>query len=140
MNNPNQQDAIATLERCAALILDDSLPFEFNHDVLSRLFEVAFGASHKSFEADTVIPVNPASGGGEAVYAVSLIRGVVLNLDGEMRLMSVSVIPRKVREREKLMSVVGIARDPMRDVAARHDDYLAEIHDRKISEWRRGAI
>lgn len=139
MNKPNQQDPIQELERCAALILHDSLPFEFNHEVLSRLFETAFGESHESFEADTVISVNP-NGGGESVYAVSLIRGVILNLDSEMRLMSVSVIPRKVRERERLMSVVGIGHDPMRDVAARHDDYLAEMYDRKISAWRRGAI
>lgn len=96
MNKPNQQDAIATIERCAALILDDALPFEYNHEALSRLFKAAFGESHESFEADAVIPVNPDAGGGEAVYAVSLIRGVILHLDGKMRL--------DVRQRHPLQS------------------------------------
>ena len=140
MDKSNQQDAIATLERCAALILDDSLPFEFNHEALSRLFEAAFGESHESFEADTVIPVNPNADGGESAHSVSLLRGVILNLDGEMRLMSVSVTPRKARERERLMGIVGIASDPMGDVAVRHDDYLDEIYDEKIAEWRCNAV
>ena len=125
MNEPNPQDAIKELERCAARILDDPLSLEYTHEALTRLFEDAFGESPRSFKADTVIPVN-ADADGESAYAVSLIRGVILNLDGDMRLASVSVIPHKIRERDRLMSIVGIGHDPMRDVAARHDDYLAE--------------
>ena len=54
-------------------------------------------------------------------------RGVILNLDGDMRLVSATVIPHKIRERDRLMSIVGIGHDSKTDVAARHDDYLAEI-------------
>ena len=121
------EEAIKTLERVAALILDDSLPFEFNHQALTQLFEAAFGVSPRSFAADTVIPVNQKDGGDDAAYTVSMTRGVILNLDENMRLASSTIIPRKIRERDKLMSIVGIAHDSKRDVAARHDDYLAEI-------------
>lgn len=121
------EEAIKTLERVAALILDDSLPFKYNHQALTRLFAAAFGVSPRSFAADTVIPINQKGGGDDAAYTASMTRGVILNLDENMRLVSVSIIPRKIRERDKLMSIVGIAHDSKRDVAARHDDYLAEI-------------
>ena len=121
------EDAVKTLESVAALILDDSLPFEFNHQALTRLFKAAFDVSPRSFAADTVIPVNRKDGGDDAAYTVSMTRGVILNLDENMRLASATIIPRKIRERDKLMSIVGIAHDSKRDVAARHDDYLAEI-------------
>ena len=120
------EDAIKTLERVAALILDDSLPFKFNHQALVRLFKAAFGKSPGSFKSNTVIPINQKDGGDDSAHHASLVRGVVLNLDLSMNLLSVTITPRKVRERKKLMSIVGIGHDPMRDVAARHDDYLAE--------------
>lgn len=120
------EDAVKALERCAALIRDDSLPFEFNHDALVRLFKAAFDKTPGSFKTNTVIPINQEDGGDDAVHHASLVRGVVLNLDLNMKLLSVAITPRKVRERKKLMGIVGIGHDPMRDVAARHDDYLAE--------------
>ena len=120
------EDAVKALEHCAALIRDDSLPFEFNHEALVRLFKAAFNKVPGSFKTNTVIPISQKDGGDDAVHHASLVRGVVLNLDLAMNLLSVTITPRKVRERKKLMSVVGIGHDPMRDVAARHDDYLAE--------------
>ena len=120
------EEAIKVLERVAALILDDSLPFTFNHQALVRLFKAAFDKSPGSFKVNTVIPINQKDGGNDAARHASLVRGVVLNLDLGMNLLSVTITPRKVRERKKLMSIVGIGHDPMRDVAARHDDYLAE--------------
>ena len=63
----------------------------------------------------------------DAARCVSMTRGVTLNLDGDMRLVSATIIPHKIRERDRLMSIVGIGNDSKRDVAARHDDYLAEI-------------
>lgn len=121
------EDAVKALERCAALIRDDSLPYEFDHEALVRLFKAAFNKTPGSFKTNTVIPVNQKDGGDdESAHRASLVRGVVLNLDLNMKLLSVTITPRKVRERKKLMSIVGIGKDSMPDVAARHDDYLAE--------------
>ena len=120
------EEAVKVLERVAALILDDSLPFAFNHQALVRLFKAAFDKSPGSFKSNTVIPISQKDGGDGSAHHASLVRGVVLNLDLGMNLLSVTITPRKVRERKKLMSIVGIASDSKTDVAARHDDYLAE--------------
>ena len=120
------EDAIKALERCAALILDDSLPFAFNHRALTRLFVAAFGVSPRSFDSDATLAVDGRNG-EDAARSASMTRGVILNLDGDMRLVSATIIPHKIRERDMLMSIVGIGHDSKRDVAARHDDYLAEI-------------
>ena len=76
-------------------------------------------------KTNTTIPVDSGSN-GEPTYHISLVRGVVMNLDLSMRLVSITVTPRKVRERRKLMRIVGIGRDPASDVSAKHDEYLAE--------------
>ena len=125
MDKPSPQDAIEALEHCASLIEDDSLPDCMDHESLVSLFRAAFGKSPGSFRKNTTIftegicDVEPA-------YHISLVRGVVLNLDLEMRLVSVTITPRKFRERKKLMSIVGIGHDPNPDVSIGHDDYLAE--------------
>ena len=120
------EDAIKALERCAALILDDSLPFAFNHRALTRLFVAAFGVSPRSFDSDATLAVDGRNG-EDAARNASMTRGVILNLNGDMRLVSATIIPHKTRERDRLMSIVGIGNDSKRDVAERHDDYLAEI-------------
>ncbi len=56
---------------------------------------------------------------------VPAIRGVYLDLDKDTRLVSISIDPRKVRERRSLMEFVGAGKDPEPDVSTRHDDYLA---------------
>ncbi len=118
-------DSIKALEHCAALIRNDSLPYEIGHETRVLLFRSAFGKSPESFKANATIPIGDQRG-GEPTYRVPLVRGVVMNLNLNMSLVSVTVTPSKVKEREKLMSIVGIGRDSATDVAARHDDYLAE--------------
>ena len=125
MDKLDPAHSIEGLEHCAALIRDDSLPEGFGYEVLVRMFKGAFGKSPGSYKANTVIPADGESN-GEPTYNISLVRGVVLNLDLGMRLVSVTVTPRKVRERRKLMGIVGIGRDPASDVSAKHDEYLAE--------------
>lgn len=85
--------------------------------------KVALGKSPGSYKRKTTVPVGQED--GDALDHVSVLRGVYLDLDRERRLVSISINPRKVRERKKLMSIVGIGKDPQPDVAARHDDYLA---------------
>ena len=125
MDKLTPEHATEGLEHCAALIRDDSLPDDIGYDTLVRMFKGAFGKSPGSYKVNTVIPADGESN-GEPTYNISLVRGVVLNLDLGMRLVSVTVTPRKVRERRKLMGIVGIGRDPASDVSAKHDEYLAE--------------
>ena len=124
-DKPSPQDAVKTLEHCASLIRDDSLPDCMHHESLVSLFKAAFGKSQVSFRKVTTIPIEGMRD-AEPVYHMSLVRGVVLNLNLEMRLASVTITPRKVRERKTMMSVIGIGHDPNPDVSIRHDDYLAE--------------
>ena len=119
-------DAVRALERCAALLRERSLPREMDHDALGALFKAAFGKSPNSYRKNSTFAVRE-DGDTESVHRVSLVRGVALNLNSEMRLVSVSVNPVKVREWKELMKIAGIGRDPKRDVSVRHDDYLAEI-------------
>lgn len=133
-------DALTGLQHCAALIRDDSLPYgwdeslshEMGYEVLKKLLKGAIGKSPGSYTAKTTVPVD--QGGGEAaVEQIPLIRGVLLGLDANRRLVSVSIDPGKYRERRKLMTIAGIGSDPNSDVALRHDDYLAmqEPHGRR---------
>ena len=132
-------DALAGLQHCAALIRDDNLPYgwdqslshEMGHGVLKSLLKEAIGKSPGSYKAKTTLPVGEG-GGGPAVQQISLIKGVLLGLDTNRRLVSVSIHPGKYRERRKVMAIVGIGSDPSPDVALRHDDYLAmqEPHGR----------
>ena len=125
-NEQGQTDAIMALKHCAVLTLDDWLRNGIDHETRVSLFESAFGKPPEAFKEDTTIYLNDERD-TETAYQASLVRGVVLNLDADLRLVSVAVTPHKVRERERLMSIVGIGRDSKSDVAARHDEYLAEI-------------
>ena len=81
-----------------------------------------FPGSHGS---KTTEPLGGADA-GPASDRVAVIRGVYVDLDSEGRPVSISIDPRKLEERRKLRSIVGIGSDPKPDVAERHDDYLAE--------------
>lgn len=123
------EEAVRALEYCAALIEDDSLPETVERETLVHLLRPVIGRAVGSFKASTTVPVRDARKGDEAeLRQISLIRGVVLNLTGDLRLVSVTISPAKVREWRKLQSFVGIASDAASDVAERHDDYLAEIY------------
>ena len=125
MDKLTPEHATEGLEHCAALIRDDSLPDDIEYGTLVRMYKGAFGKSPGSYKANTTIPVDSGSN-EEPTYHISLVRGVVMNLDLSMRLASVTVTPRKVRERRKLMGIVGIGRDSAPDVSTKHDEYLAE--------------
>ncbi len=94
------------------------------YEVLKSLVKAAIGKAPGSYKSDATVPLVDGSG-GPVQERVSVIRGVFLNFDGNERLVSISIDPRKYRERRKLMAFVGASRDPMPDVALRHDDYLA---------------
>ena len=124
-------EAVQGLRHCAALIRDDNLPYgwdeslshEMGYEVLKGLLRTALGKSPGSYKAKTTVPVG--EGGGPVVEQVSAIMGVLLDLDTNRRLVSVSIHPGKYRKRREVMAIVGIGSDPNPDVALRHDDYLA---------------
>ena len=125
----SEEQAIKGLERCATLIHDDSLPEDVRHETLVKLLKAAVGKSPGSFRRNETVKVAPDGASGEIVNKVSLVRGVYLELDRNMHLVSISVSPSKVRERRKMLGIIGIGRDRdgQRDVSGRHDEYLAEI-------------
>ena len=125
MPEPHSKDAINALERCAILIQDDFMTPYVDHQLVLSLFKMAFGKSPGSIRKNTTFPIE-SHGTGEPIYHSSLIRGVVADLDLRMRLVSITVTRRKVQEGNRMMGIVGIGHDSRTDVAARHDDYLAE--------------
>lgn len=125
MDVPSPQDAIKALEHCAVLIQDDFMTPHVNHQLVVSLFKVAFGKAPGAIRRNTTIPMEGQEA-VEPIYHSSLVRGVVADLDLRMRLVSITVTPRKMREGSNMMSIVGIGDDPCPDVSARHDHYLAE--------------
>ncbi len=122
------QDAIKGIEHCAVLIQDETLTPHVNRDRVLTLFKAAYGKSPESYRKNTAIPIE-GSGTGAPIYHSSLLRGVVADLDLEMRLVSITITPSKIREGKRMMSIVGIGRgDSSDDVSINHDDYLAEIY------------
>ena len=118
-------NAVTALEHCASLLRDDWTVKGVPVEERARLFKAYAGKAHTSFKRNTTIPTVDAND-SEAAHHISLLRGVALNMDVNMRLLSITVTPRKVREVKKLMSIAGIGSDSATDVARRHDDYLAE--------------
>ena len=117
------EEAANGLQHCAALIIDDNLPEEADFEKLKSLIRAGIGKSPGSYKSKATIQIG--EGSGDVHERVSAIRGVYLDLDGDRRLVSISINPRKVRERRELMRFVGASKDPDPHVSSRHDDYLA---------------
>lgn len=111
------------LPDCAVLIVDDNLPEEANYERLKRLISTVIGRSPESFKSEATVKIG--EGNDDVHERVSAIRGVYLDLDWERRLVSISINPRRVRERRELMRFVGASNDPDPLASVRHDDYLA---------------
>ena len=116
-------EAAKALQHCAALMEDDNLPDQAGHEALKGLVSARIGKSPGSYKSKTTVPLG--KDGGEVHEQISIVRGVYLDLDRDKRLVSISLNPRKVRDRRRLMEFVGAGRDAEVDVAAKHDDYLA---------------
>ena len=123
-----RQIAVKAIEHCVALIQDDSLPERAGHAELSELVRSVTGKSPGSFKSVTKVPAHDDQEmvAEEAASHVSLLRGVVLDLDANQGLVSITITPAKVRERRKLLQFVGIGQDEAVDVASRHDHYLGQ--------------
>ena len=124
--------AVTGLEHCASLLRDDWAIKGIDLTERTRLVRACAGKSHTSFKRNTAIPIVDADE-SQAAHHVSLLRGVVLDMDVNMRLLSITVTPGKVRETKNLMSIAEIGSDSETDVARRHDEYLAEVSPHGVS-------
>ena len=116
------REAIEALQHCAVLIVDDNLPEEADYKKLKRMINTVIGRSPESYKSEATVQIS--EGNGDIHEQVSAIRGVYLDLDTRMRLVSISIDSRKVRERRALMEFVGASKDPDPLASSRHDDYL----------------
>ena len=121
-----RSDAVKALSNAAQLIRDDNLPCEADHQAMKNLTAVAIGKSPSSVKSRTTFPL-VKDADVTVLESVPAIRGVYLNLGKSNRLVSVSVVPAKVKEFREMMRIVGIGAevDTATDVSARHDEYLA---------------
>jgi hypothetical protein len=120
-----KDQAVSALEHWATLVRDDNLPLFGQSEHLLPLLKAVLGKAPSSFKSVSRVPIKERQD-KEAIISVSVRRGVVLELDRNMQLVSVLVNPKMVRERQKLLAFVGAGHDPNPDVALRHDDYLTE--------------
>jgi len=116
------EEAIQALEYCATLIQDESLPFEVNRKTLLNLTHQATGTPFSKVKKITKIPIRE----GKAIKEVAILRGVYLHLTWNDRLVAISILPVKLKERSRALKFVGIAKDIASDVAQNHDAYLAK--------------
>lgn len=121
----DRDQAVKALEHWATLVKDDNLPTFAQPEHLLSLLKTVLRKAPGSFKSVSRVPISERQTDA-AIINVSVRRGVVLELDRNMQLVSVMVNPTIVRERQKLLAFVGVGHDPSPDVALRHDDYLTE--------------
>lgn len=119
----SREQAGQTLEYCATLVQDGTLPIDVERKVLLTLLHQLVGTALSSMKRMTRFEV----GSGEVAKEVAILRGVHLHLTWNDRLVAISVSPAKFKERSKALKFVGIAKDAAPDVALHHDVYLAEV-------------
>ena len=119
------EQAVKGLEHYAILLEDDNVPSSLRHDDRVKLLKAAVGKSPGSFKRDETIIMSVGKSSEDVVNRLSFVRGVYLGLDREFQLVSISVVPRKVRERKKMMALVCMIDDPtITDLSTRYEDYL----------------
>jgi hypothetical protein len=99
-------EAKSALEKCAILIDSDCLPLRVDHESIRGLLAVALGYSPKSVDQKKDIPFSTEKPARE----VFVIRGVKLILSWDYKLVSISISPADIRERNSLLSFIGIIR------------------------------
>jgi hypothetical protein len=64
----------------------------------------------------------------EVAHFETFARGTEFGLDSAGRIVAIRVDAERLREGQRLWSIVGMVKGDAPDVAERHDDYLAEIY------------
>lgn len=116
----SRDQAIQALEECVALVKDNSLPVELSHDVLAKLVKQVIGMTPSGVQKRRNFPIRD----GSASEQIALLRGVLLNNTWDNCLLSIDINPSKVKERRRIVSFVGSAKDSEANVAERHNMYI----------------
>jgi len=106
----SRQDAVRALEHCAVLTEDDNLPYKVDRRSIMRLLGIILGKPLTDVTAETTIEI-PQAIPTTVVNRIALVRGTVLNLTQDMHLVSISVIPQKVKEGPRAMRFVAMTKD-----------------------------
>lgn len=117
-------EAIRGLEHCAVLTKDDNLPQKIDYKTLLRFLRFAVGKPISDIKAATVVPIQEDKP-DIIVHHVSLIRGIVLNLSNDMRLVSIDIKPQKLKERRRAMRFIHAAQDTLSNTV-RHASFRKE--------------
>lgn len=118
--------AITALEDFATLADDGNVPDALDEPLKRRLFALVAGRAPSTFNAQTELPVSHEDD-GQPVHEIALLRGVRLHLTWDMRLVSLSIAPARLRERRQALAFVGSTADEASDVSRDHDRYIGEM-------------
>lgn len=121
----DSKGAIRALEHCAVLTEDDSLPRDVDHKTLLRLLRFAIGMPVSDIKGAVTITIQEGRS-DNIVNRVSLIRGIVLELTSDMRLVSIAVNPQKVKERRRAMRFITMTEGTSRNTAKHKYSELKE--------------
>ncbi len=106
----SKEAAVEALEDVAALTESSlSVAMELAPEDWAKLVRLVIGQTPSSVKRNTTFAVRETLDGKPEKH-VPVLRGVVLDLAGDRRLLSVTVTPRKVQDGQRLMRFVGIGR------------------------------
>lgn len=114
------------LEKSVTLTRANALPLEVDYEVIATLLGALFSESLESDALDSAIEL--AVGDQQAVESVRLARGLDVDVASSSEVVSVRLRPQQFDQGRRAMAFVGIGRGDKRDVAERHDDYLADAY------------
>ena len=100
-------DTTRTLEQCAVLAEDDSLGVEVDRRTLLQLLRLFLGKPVSSITTVTTIPATDDTN-AKAARHISLLRGIVLDLTTDMRLVSITINPSRIKGRQRIMRFVAM--------------------------------
>ncbi|MBW8003319.1 MAG: hypothetical protein FVQ80_15115 [Planctomycetes bacterium] len=122
-----REEATRALEHCAILIKDDSLPQEISYKTLLRLLRFALGRPISAIKGGAVIAIQQDRP-DKVVHHISLIRGIVLDLSNDMRLLSITLNPQKAKERRRAMRFISLVEDGFFGLQQHSDSYTKRGH------------
>lgn len=124
-------DATRTLEQCAVLAEDDSLGAEVDRRTLLQLLRLFLGKPVSSITTATTISATNDTN-AKAVRHISLLRGIVLDLTTEMRLVSITINPSRIKGRQRIMRFVAMLK-PSSNSSTQRDNSDSETDDHATS-------
>lgn len=124
-------DATRTLEQCAVLAEDDSLGLEVDRRTLLQLLRLFLGKPVGSITTATTISATDDTN-VKAARHISLLRGIVLDLTTDMRLVSITINPSRIKGRQRIMRFVAMLK-PSSNSSTQRDNSDSETDNHATS-------